>query len=264
MRMRCAIAGLFIALLCSCSPGPETGFALAGVTPTTARIDAGLAAVTVEPASRDRAVYPLPRSLTPLLPLWQAALQDAVTREGIFRPEASRRVSIVVKVLEFSLSGKILSVFARYQLFADPAGNPVFSADIMSNAGLSSSGYRGDEPGRPGGRDAEPHSGNPGNSGQHYAVSRPARSVRAAAPRRRTSPALSARKPAHSVPAPLLRGIPMYVRNRAGLAGRCCAGECCLPRSEGNNEGLRGLCAGAADRGRISIGFRNDRRFRLG
>jgi len=138
MRMRCAIAGLFFALLCSCSPVPETGLALARVTPTTARIDAGLAAVTVEPASRDRAVYPLPRSLTPLLPLWQAALQDAVTRQGIFRPEASRRVSIVVKVLEFSLSGKILSVFARYQLFADPAGNPVFSADIMSNAGLSS------------------------------------------------------------------------------------------------------------------------------
>jgi len=138
MRMCCAIAGLFFAVLCSCSPVPETGFALASVTPTAARIDAGLAAVTVEPASRDRAVYPLPRSLPPLLPLWQAALQDAVTRQGIFRPEASRRVSIVVKVLEFSLSGKILSVFARYQLFADPAGNQVFSADIMSNAGLSS------------------------------------------------------------------------------------------------------------------------------
>jgi hypothetical protein len=138
MRMRYAIAGLFFALLCSCTPVPETEFALASVTPTTARIDAGLAAVTVEPASRDRAVYPLPRSLTPLLPLWQAALQDAVTRQGIFRPDAARRVSIVVKVLEFSLSGNILSVFARYQLFDVPAGNPVFSADIMSNAGLSS------------------------------------------------------------------------------------------------------------------------------
>jgi len=137
MRMRYAVAGLFFALLCSCSPVPETEFALASVTTATARIDAGLAAVTVEPASRDRAVYPLPRSLTPLLPLWQAALQDAVTRQGIFRPEASRRLSLVVKVLEFSLSGNILSVFARYQLFDVPAGNPVFSADIMSNAGLS-------------------------------------------------------------------------------------------------------------------------------
>ena len=137
MRMRYGVAGLFFALLFSCSPVPDTDFALASVTPATARIDAGLAAVTVEPASRDRAVYPLPRSLTPLLPLWQAALQDAVTRQGIFRPDAARRVSLVVKVLEFSLSGNILSVFARYQLFDVPAGNPVFSADIMSNVGLS-------------------------------------------------------------------------------------------------------------------------------
>jgi hypothetical protein len=137
-RMRYAIAGLFFALLYSCTPVPETEFALASVTPATARIDAGLAAVIVEPASRDRAVYPLPRSLTPLLPLWQAALQDAVTRQGIFRPDAARRVSIVVKVLEFSLSGNILSVFARYQLFDVPARDAVFSADIMSNAGLSS------------------------------------------------------------------------------------------------------------------------------
>jgi hypothetical protein len=31
-----------------------------------------------------------------------------------------------------------LAVFARYQLFDVPPGNPVFSADIMSNVGLSS------------------------------------------------------------------------------------------------------------------------------
>lgn len=136
MRMRYAVAGLSFAFLCSCAPVPDTEFALASVTPATARIDAGLAAVAVEPASRDRTVYPLPRSLTPLLPLWQGALQDALTRQGIFRPEAARRVSIVVKVLEFSLSGNILSVFARYQLFDVPTGNPVFSADIMSNAGF--------------------------------------------------------------------------------------------------------------------------------
>ena len=69
MRMRYAVAGLFFAFFCACSLVPETEFALANVTPATARIDARLAAVTVEPATRDRAVYPLPRSLTPLLPL---------------------------------------------------------------------------------------------------------------------------------------------------------------------------------------------------
>ncbi len=137
MRMRYSISSLLIAILCTWSPVPETEFALAGVTPAQASIDAALTAVTVEPASRDRSVYPLPRSLTPLLPLWQGALEDAVRRQGIFRPGAARRVSLVVKVLEFSLSGNILSVFARYQLFNAPAGNPVFSADVMSNVGLS-------------------------------------------------------------------------------------------------------------------------------
>jgi hypothetical protein len=41
-------------------------------------------------------------------------------------------------VLEFSLSGKILSVLARYQIFDIAARNQVFSTDVMSNVGLSS------------------------------------------------------------------------------------------------------------------------------
>jgi hypothetical protein len=73
--MHYGIRGLLVAFMISCSPAPDPGFTLAGVTPAQASIDAALAAVTVEPASRDRTVYPLPRSLTPLLPLWQAALQ---------------------------------------------------------------------------------------------------------------------------------------------------------------------------------------------
>ena len=136
--MHYGIGGLLVAFLLSCAPAPDTNLTLASVTPAPASIDARLAAVTVEPASRDRAVYPLPRSLTPLLPLWQGALEDAVRRQSIFRPGAARRASLVVKVLEFSLSGNILSVFARYQVFDDPAGNSLFSTDIMSNVGLSS------------------------------------------------------------------------------------------------------------------------------
>jgi hypothetical protein len=53
-----------VAFIISCSPASETEFVLASVTQSAARIDAGLAAVTVEPASRDRAVYPLPSGNT--------------------------------------------------------------------------------------------------------------------------------------------------------------------------------------------------------
>ena len=135
--MRYLIACLLVVFCCWLHL-PDTGLVITGARAAAAPIDAALAKITVEPASRDRAVYPLPRTLTPLLPIWQAALQDALARQGIFRPGASRRVTLVVKVLEFSLSGNILSVFARYQLFDVPARDAVFSADIMSNAGLSS------------------------------------------------------------------------------------------------------------------------------
>jgi hypothetical protein len=136
--IRGGMAGLALIGLCACAAASDGRLTLANVTPSTARIDARLATVTVEPASRDRAVYPLPRTLTQLLPIWQAALQDALARKGIFDPGSPRQLSLVVKVLEFSLSGNILSVLARYQLFDVPPGNPVFSADIMSNVGFNS------------------------------------------------------------------------------------------------------------------------------
>jgi hypothetical protein len=134
--MRYAV--LLFAVLWSFWPVPDAEFALASVTPGTVLIDATLTSVTVEPASPDLAVYPLPRTLTPLLPIWQAALRDALAKQGIFRPSAPGQVSLVVKVLEFSLSGTVLSVLGRYQLFGVPPGSPVFSADIMSNVGLNS------------------------------------------------------------------------------------------------------------------------------
>ena len=107
-------------------------------TATAAEIDAQLMAVSVEPANRDLVVYPLPSTLSQFLPMWREALEDALKRAGIFSPTAPRRLSLTVKILEFSLSGKILTAFARYQLFDNPPAAPVFETDIMSNQGISS------------------------------------------------------------------------------------------------------------------------------
>ena len=135
--MRRRMITLLLLVFPSCIPPPDPGMTLSSVPPATARIDAELASVTVEPASRDRAVNPLPPTLAPLLQLWQAALQDALARQAIFRSGAPRRVSLVVKVLDFSVSGDTLTLFARYQLFDNPAGDPVFSADVMTNMPLA-------------------------------------------------------------------------------------------------------------------------------
>jgi hypothetical protein len=74
----------------------------------------------------------------PLLPPWQAALQDALARKAIFHPGAARRLSLMVKVLQYAVSGDTLTLFARYQLFDNPAGNPIFSTDVMTNVPLGS------------------------------------------------------------------------------------------------------------------------------
>jgi len=60
-----------------------------------------------------------------------------------------------------------------------------------------------------------------------------------------------------------LRGMRTYVRNRAGLAGYFCPGGG-VPAFVNNKElPLRPICR-RGQRGLRSIGFRSDRRFRLG
>ena len=136
-KLRCRIAALGLLFLPCCVPAPAAEVISAGVRPTTARIDAELVSVTIEPASRDRAVYPLPSTLGLFLPVWRGALQDALERSGIFRAGAPRRLALEVKVLEFALSGRILNVLARYQLLDALSSTLVFSADMMSNQGVS-------------------------------------------------------------------------------------------------------------------------------
>jgi hypothetical protein len=133
-----ATLGLLLVVVSACTPAPQANLILGSVTPAPARIDAELASVSVEPAGRDRAVDPLPPSLAPLLPPWRAALQDALARKAIFRPGAPRRLSLMVKVLQYAVSGDTLTLFARYQLFENLPGDPIFSADVMTNVPVGS------------------------------------------------------------------------------------------------------------------------------
>jgi hypothetical protein len=136
-KLRRRIVALVLLFLPCCVAASAAEVAPGDGAPATARIDAELASVTIEPASRGRAVYPLPSTLGLFLPVWRAALQDALERTGIFRAGAPRRLALEVKVLEFALSGQILDVLARYQLFDVASHTLVFSADIMSNQGIS-------------------------------------------------------------------------------------------------------------------------------
>jgi hypothetical protein len=55
-KMGKAILGLLLVIVSACIPTPRANLIVSGVTPASARIDAELASVSVEPASRDRDV----------------------------------------------------------------------------------------------------------------------------------------------------------------------------------------------------------------
>jgi hypothetical protein len=114
-----------------------TALMLGVARPAAAEIDGQLASVRVEPAPRPHD-SPTTLDFVAILPMWRGALEDALARLRIFSPSAPRRLSLSVRVIEFSLSGKILVVLARYELFGNPPGAPVFGADIPTNQGMSS------------------------------------------------------------------------------------------------------------------------------
>jgi hypothetical protein len=136
-KLRRRTVALALLFLSYCAAASAAEVAPAAVTPGAARIEASLTSVSVKPASPDLAVSPLPSTLGLFLPVWRAALQDALERNGIFRAGAPRRLALEVSVLDFALSGRILDVLARYQLFDVASRTLVFSADIMSNQGMS-------------------------------------------------------------------------------------------------------------------------------
>lgn len=136
-KSRRRIVAFTLLFLPCCISALATETTSGGARSGTAPIEASLASVSVAPATPELAVYPLPSTLGLFLPVWRAALQDTLERNGIFRAGAPRRLTLEVTVLEFALTGRILDILARYQLFDVASRTRVFSADIMSNQGWS-------------------------------------------------------------------------------------------------------------------------------
>jgi hypothetical protein len=108
------------------------------IAPAVVPIYGQLGKVSVVPAGASLEIYPIAPAVEPVLRHWEAALQTALTRTAIFRGGASAPLSLQVTVMEFARSGDTLIVFARYRLHQQGAPEPIFSADIMTDAGITS------------------------------------------------------------------------------------------------------------------------------
>ncbi len=132
-----SIAILLALLLCPSIAG-AAGFRPVSVAPAVFGIDAELGGISLAAAGPRLEIYPLPATLGPLLPCWRSALRDAMARADIFRGGPGQPIFLSVKIMEFALNGRTLTVFARYQLSRPNSSMPYFRSGVMTDAGATS------------------------------------------------------------------------------------------------------------------------------
>ncbi len=136
MRLRLVCPILALSLFCSTAALAD--FIPGRIRPAPVAIPAPLGRISVRDASVLRAVYPIPTSVQRLLPQWRTALREAVVHAGVFAGGPGPALDLSARILEFARSGETLIVFVRYQLAPEASPAPLFSADILSDAGVTS------------------------------------------------------------------------------------------------------------------------------
>jgi hypothetical protein len=100
-------------------------------------IPAMLADISVMPAGPITWVYPVTPAAAPVLALWRDSLRDDLERAGLFSGNGPP-LSLRVRIMELTVSGNTVTVFARYQLWRPGAQQPLTDIDILTDAGVTS------------------------------------------------------------------------------------------------------------------------------
>jgi hypothetical protein len=124
-----------------CQAPPPANFSVANVGPGRAKLDAELRSVTVTVANPGEAVGNLSWVTGATTTLWQTSLQDALNRMAVFRDDSPRKVSLVVKILQFDIPDRAAtfktSATARYELLDRSTGAALYTTDINANSAVS-------------------------------------------------------------------------------------------------------------------------------
>ena len=100
-------------------------------------IPAVLADISVMPAGPITWVYPVSPAAAPALALWRDSLREDLERAGLFSGDGPP-LSLRVRIMELTVSGNTVTVFARYQLWRPGAEQPLTDIDILTDAGVTS------------------------------------------------------------------------------------------------------------------------------
>lgn len=100
-------------------------------------IPAALADISVMPAGPITWVYPVTPAVIPVLALWRDSLREDLERAGLFSDNGPP-LSLRIRIMELTVSGNTVTVFARYQLWRPGAEQPLMDIDILTDAGVTS------------------------------------------------------------------------------------------------------------------------------
>lgn len=93
--------------------------------------------ISVAPAGPIVGVYPVTPAAAPVLALWRASLRQDLAGARLFSGYGPP-LSLRVRVMELTLSGHTVTVFARYQLWRPGVQEPLTDIDILTDAGVTS------------------------------------------------------------------------------------------------------------------------------
>lgn len=122
-----------------CSTTAPLNFSVPNVAHSTNRIEANLKAMTVSIAGADAKSAQLDDGMDIVVPqLWQAALQESVTKMAIFKEDAPAKVNLAVKIVNVDIPHvgftfvKPAATEARYELQDSTSGSVIYAQNIVS------------------------------------------------------------------------------------------------------------------------------------
>lgn len=128
---------IFLFALAGCQSLPPVNFAVSNVGYSEKKVDAELRSITVTLAGPEEKKGDIPAGAEVAPPMWQTALEDALSRMAIFRDDANMKVNLSVKVLALDMpsfgAGMTTTSIARYELINRANGDIIYTEEISAD-----------------------------------------------------------------------------------------------------------------------------------
>lgn len=132
------LAAVIAVSLAACASNPPLNFSVPNVGVSAHKVDAELKSLTVTLARPDEAKGKIPAAAQHEVPqMWETALTEALNKMAIFRDDASRKVSLSVKILAIDIpsfgASMTTTTVARYELIDRENGSIIYTQDVSAD-----------------------------------------------------------------------------------------------------------------------------------